>query len=100
MKNVLLATLFATVAATALLFLAGCDPETPEQASRRIEQTSTEGTEIVAVVDGCRLFRVNDPRNPHYVYFAHCAGGSDQADTSYETGGKTSHTVRVTTTGE
>jgi hypothetical protein len=34
------------------------------------------------------------------VYLAHCAEGAGQTDTSYETGGKNSHTVRVTTVGD
>jgi hypothetical protein len=95
MKKLLLSTL----ALTSLVFLAACQPETSEQVKRRVEQTSTEDTILVAVVDGCRLFRVNPPGMSHYVYFAHCPSGS-QSDTSYDTGGKASQTVRTTTVDE
>ncbi|QIV65866.1 hypothetical protein Cp1R7AA1_073 [Mesorhizobium phage Cp1R7A-A1] len=95
MKKLLLSTL----ALTSLAFVAACTPETPEQVAKRVERTSTEGTTLVAVIDGCRLFRVDDPNASHDVYFSHCPAGGGQTDTSYETGGKTSYTVRSVGSG-
>lgn len=81
--------IFASICAIAAVgILAGCEPKTPEQRQKEIDQRVERNngrTKLLAIVDGCRIWEVynEDGTNP---FFARCPEGS--ADT-FE-----SHTVK------
>lgn len=88
----------AVLAALAVLsvLVSACEPETPKEAAARVEQTS-EQAKLVAVVEGCNLYRVNDADIGNYFYFARCPEGAESTFYEYTTGGKHHTTHRVQT---
>lgn len=84
--------------AVALLALAGCEDETPEQKQARAENNGTK-SRVIAVVDGCRIWEVYNDQG-HNPFFARCPEGSETTFEQWSTGGKTPTTKRVQTLGD
>ena len=87
---------YGSVIIAALAVLSGCGNEPMER------QVSKNGTEsgLIAVVDDCRIWRVQDG-NRETVYFARCPEGS--APVNWEvtrSSGKTTYTVDKQTLGD
>jgi hypothetical protein len=85
-----------TILAALLVGVTACEAPTDEETRANNERHSR----LVAVIDGCRIFRVYDSDTSEHPYFARCPEGAADTVEQHTTGGKNPKTKTTVTLGD